>query len=137
MGVERVELYENGTLIESWDVDPDGGDFSESLAIAPAQDSWYVVIALGEGTLWPLFTPVEMPSVQLEDVVTSAVAAVLDDTSLLGTPIHMPRHGPVMPYALTNPIWIDLAGDGFDAPGVPSWLVEPVDPADLEEEEEE
>ena len=40
----------------------------------------------------------------------------------------MPRSGPTYPYALTNPIWVDLDGDGFDAPGLPSWLVAPETP---------
>ena len=39
----------------------------------------------------------------------------------------IPRPFPIMPYALTNPIWVDQAGDGFQAPGLPSWLVPPTE----------
>jgi hypothetical protein len=35
----------------------------------------------------------------------------------------------MIPYALTNPIWVDVGGDGWDAPGLPEWMSEPVDPA--------
>jgi hypothetical protein len=133
MGVDRVELYENGTLIEVWDEGLGAGIFHQEITVTPERDSWYVVIAMGEGSLWPLFTPVEMAPVHLEDSVMSAVGAVIEDTSLLGTPVHLPLTGEVHPYGLTNPIWVDLDGDGFDAPGIPAWLVEPSEPVESEE----
>ncbi|HHO50532.1 MAG TPA: hypothetical protein ENK18_06565 [Deltaproteobacteria bacterium] len=124
IAVDRVELYENGTLIHEWQVE-DTGDvlrFSEALELTPARDSWYVAIAAGDGDLSPLFTPVEIPYVELQLIVTEALAGVSSVSSLLEAAPPIPRVYPVRPYALTNPIWVDLAGDGFDAPGVPEWL---------------
>ena len=132
MGVDHLELYENGTLIKTWDLESTGGGkvaWNVNTTINPTQDSWYVVIASGSGSLWPLFSPVEIPKVELQDIVVEAVGAILDDTSLLGELIPTPRTFGVPPYALTNPIWIDLAGDGFDAPGVPAWQIAP-EPSD-------
>ena len=74
---------------------------------------------------------VEMPPIELDTVVTEALVGIEAVSNFIeaGTPI--PQVHPVKPYAMTNPIWVDLDGDGFDAPGFPSWWVEPTDPADL------
>ena len=132
MAVTHVELYQNGTLIQEWNRDRTDALTGEpwwlETTIQPDQDSWYVVIASGEDSLYPLFTPVEIPPVELEDVVTEAVGAVLDDTSLLGYSVENPKTFDIVPYALTNPIWVDIDGDGFDAPGVPAWQIAPEPP---------
>jgi len=128
MGVDRVELYQNGTLIDVWEIAAGSGTFYVQKDILPEEDSWYVAIAMGEGSLWPLFSPVEMAPVHLEDTVKAGVGAVLEDTSLLGLAVDIPLTGDVHPYGLTNPIWVDLDADGFDAPGLPFWLIEPVAP---------
>ena len=138
MAVNHIELYENGTLIEEWNREKGtdaGQPWLVDTIIEPAEDSWYVVVASGPDSLFPLFTPVEIPPVELQDVVTEAVGAVLDDTSLLGIAVEHPKTYPMMPYALTNPIWIDLDDDGFDAPGIPAWQIAPEPPAEAEEEE--
>ncbi|NCG21017.1 MAG: hypothetical protein GWP91_18565 [Rhodobacterales bacterium] len=128
--VSRVELYENGTLIEEWSVDSatDVLRISESLEVTPTVDSWYVLVAMGDGDLAPVFTPVEMPPIELQSVVTDALAGVEAVGTLLGAAVPIPQVFPVRPYAMTNPIWIDLDGDGFDAPGHPDWWLEPKAP---------
>jgi hypothetical protein len=139
MAVTHLELYENGTLIAEWNRDPEeaGGDpWYVETSIEPEDDAWYVVIASGSESLFPMFTPVEIPPVELQDVVTEAVGAVLDDTSLLGISVEHPRIYDMMPYALTNPIWVDIDGDGFDAPGVPAWQIAP-DPPGAEAAEDD
>ena len=48
--VERVELYENGTLIHSWSIaypNLDVINLDESYTPTPDRDSWYVAIAIG------------------------------------------------------------------------------------------
>jgi hypothetical protein len=127
MGVDRVELYENGSIIQEWALVP--GDeiirFEETVPVTPTKDSWYVVITMGDSDLAPLFTPVEFPPIELTDVVTEALAGVEAISSLLEAGSPVPQVFPVRPFAMTNPIWIDQAGDGFDAPGFPAWWVEP------------
>lgn len=129
--VERVELYENGSLIREWEVtsrDDEIVRFSETLEVSPAKDSWYVVMVMAEGDLYPVFTPVEMPPIELDAVVTEALVGVEAVANLIEPGIPIPQIHPVMPFALTNPIWVDRDGNGFDAPGFPAWWVEPEDP---------
>jgi hypothetical protein len=122
--VDRVELYENGALIEEYDV-PETGDvlrFSKTLTLTPTKDSWYVAVAMGNGDLSPVFTPVEIPYVDLQQIVTDALGSVPAVANLIQPAPPWPKEFPIKPYAITNPIWVDLKGDGFDAPGLPLWV---------------
>jgi hypothetical protein len=127
--VDRVELYENGTLIEEWRV-PQGRDvvdFYADFEIKPQDDSWYVVVTMGDDSLFPVATPVDRPQTQLQDVVADALSAVSSLKSMVSEPIPRPRGFPVYPYAVTNPIWVDMDGNGWRAPGLPTWLRTPVE----------
>ncbi len=132
IAVDRLEIYENGTLIQEVALDEAGAvdKGRYKLTVTPERDSWYVVIAMGDDDLGPLFTPVEIPYVELQVVVSEALGGVPSVASLVPQAIPIPKEFPTRPFAITNPIWIDLAGDGFDAPGLPAWWVaaEPVAP---------
>ena len=122
--VDRVELYENGTLIKDWSVDTPNADvvnLQETFDVEGESDAWYVVVALGDDSLEPLFTPVDVPPIQLQDVVSEALVVVPALATLAGTAVPLPKTGGVVPYALTN-----RDGNGFDAPGLPVWLDPPV-----------
>ena len=141
--VDRVELYENGTLIQEFTIpSPNTGiiNLAEDIDISPTKDSWYVVIAVGDDDLAPLYTAVEIPGVQLQDIVTDAFSDVelsFPISTFLSVATPIPRDYPVIPFAITNPIWVDQNGDDvFTAPGLPEWLAEPIDPAEPVEEEE-
>jgi hypothetical protein len=86
------------------------------------RDSWFVAIAMGDGDLAPVFTPVEIPYIPLNEVVLDALQTVESVATLLPVAIPVPREYPIHPYGLTNPVWVDLDGDGFDAPGIPAWF---------------
>ena len=136
--VDRVELYENGTLIQEF-VDLNNSqiiNFSEDITLTPSKDSWYVVIASGNDNLAPLYTSVEIPPTQLQDVVLEAFSDVelsFDVSSILDPLVPIPRAFDVIPFAITNPIWVDQNGDNaFTAPGIPEWLVRPVNPSTAE-----
>lgn len=128
--VDRVELYENGSLIGEWTVAPtdDPLRFSEVVTLTATKDAWYVVSVLGDQGLGPVFTPVEMPQIQLQNVVLGSLGSVEAVSSFLSPAIPIPEMYPVLPYAITNPVWVDLAGDGFDAPGLPAWMTAPPEP---------
>ncbi len=129
MDVDRVELYENGTLIHSWAVEGDDpARFEGSVELTPSRDSWYVAVVVGDESLRPIFTPVERPIIDLQAVVVDALGGVPAVSSFLDPAVPLPETFPITPFAVTNPIWVDRAGDGFDAPGVPEWLVEPEAP---------
>ena len=126
--VERVEVYENGTLIQEYDVpspNEDTVNFTKQLTVQPDKDSWYVVIAMGSGSMAPVFTPVDIAPVQLQDVVVDALSGVPGASTLMQPAWPIPRTFPIHPYGLTNPIWIDRDADGFDPPGLAPWLVDP------------
>ena len=134
MDLDRVELYENGTLIREFVVEDtdDPFRFSTTFEHQPAKDAWYVAIALGDGDLAPVFTPVEIPAIDLEIIVLEALSGLQSVSSFLDPAIPIPRTFPIHPYGLTNPIWVDRAGDGFDAPGLPEWLRPPIPPENEE-----
>ena len=139
--VDRIELYENGTLIQEFSItgEADGTyDFAETITVSPEKDSWYVAIAMGDDDMAPVFNPVDIPSVELQDVVTE-VLQDLDNSlirDVLSPLVPIPRSYPIIPYALANPIWVDHDGDGtLTPPGLPDWLVEPTDPAEKKDKE--
>lgn len=133
--VDRVELYENGTLINEFEISvPNESivNLSEDITLTPTKDSWYVVIAVGDDNLAPMYTAVEIPPVQLQDVVLEAFSDVelsFDVSSILDPLVPIPRSFDIIPFALTNPIWVDQNGNGsFEAPGIPEWLARPQNP---------
>jgi hypothetical protein len=130
MAVDRVELYQNGTLVHEWEgLEDDTVRLVADLAVEVDRDSWFVVIALGDDDLAPVFTPVEMPPVELQDGVTEALADVPGVGNFLSPGVPVPRTGAVVPYALTNPIRVDADGDGtWSPPGLPDWLGAPAEP---------
>lgn len=123
--VDRVELYENGTLIREWAVDDVGRDtlrFSETVDVQPLVDAWYVVIAMGDGDIAPMCSAVEVPYIDLQRVVEEALSGISVVGSLLTPAPAIPREYAIPAFALANPIWVDRDGDGFDAAGVPGWM---------------
>lgn len=131
MQVDRIELYGNGTLIKEWALQQPQDDSLVYHGVGPIEldgDTWLVAIVMGQGDLRPLFTPVEIPYVDLQMVVTEALVGVPAVGDFLEPAAPIPRENPVHPFALTNPIWVDVDGGGFDAPGLPDWLEAPEAP---------
>lgn len=130
MAVDRVELYQNGVLVHYWEgLDTDVVRMRHDFEAEVAADSWFVVIAMGDGDLSPLFSPVEIPPVELQDVVVEALSSVPGVGAFVSPGVPIPREGAVLPFALTNPIWVDANGDGtFTPPGIPSFMREPIEP---------
>ena len=141
--VDRVEVYRNGHLIhwasgcqhartDGEEDDPHDhpciaeGDavvaFEETFHDAPDEDSWYVVTAIGiDGrTLAPVYRSVGLPRLG-----TSEVTQKIYDLIPLLRSFRVPRPAtlyPMFPWAITNPIWVDVGDDGWrpnDTP--PSW----------------
>lgn len=130
MKVDRVEVYENGTLLYA-DTSLEDGivRYLEYKDVAVTKDSWFVVSVMGDDDMSPLFSAVEIPPIQLQDVVIEALSTVPAVSSLLDAAVPIPRSGAVFPYALTNPIYVDVDGDGeWTAPGIPAWMQEPQAP---------
>ncbi len=130
MKVDRVEVYENGTLLyEDTNLDTGGVvRYMEYKDVPVTKDSWFVVEVMGDDDLSPIFSSVEIPPIQLNDVVVGALSTVPAVASLLSPVIPIPRDGPVFPYALSNPIYVDVDGAGWTPPGIPAWMREPIAP---------
>jgi hypothetical protein len=140
--VDRVEVYRNGRLIH-WASgcqharEGDGpephdhpcvaeGDavvaFEETFTDRPDEDAWYMVTAIGiDGrTLAPVYRSVGLPRLGTSEVTQK----IYDLIPLLRT-FRVPRPAtlfPMFPWAITNPIWVDVGDDGWnpnDSP--PSW----------------
>lgn len=126
--VDRLEIYRNGEL---WQVVEAGTkpaacgvvdavpnrsivNFDCEFEDTGTDDAWFVATAMGltGKDLRPVYSSVPILYLEIGDITGRAFGA-------LGLPVgrpEVPRVYPVLPYALTNPIWLDRAGDGFDAP---------------------
>jgi hypothetical protein len=72
--------------------------------------------------LSPVYTSVTTPNIAIGEALSAALSSVtiagLQLGEVLGNPPPFPQVAPVMPYAVTNPIYIDKNQNGvFDAPG--------------------
>ena len=140
-GIDRVEIYRNGSLEEVIPVDAaieDVVDLQTSwVAERPAIDSWYVVMAYGLNggrTLEPVYRGIPYGHILLPTVLSLATAQLLapfqdlldsfsgflDVAGLFGGD-ELPDSFPVLPFAMTNAIRVDLDGDGWDPPDAPDW----------------
>jgi hypothetical protein len=126
--IDRVAIYENGGVIAEFAVE-EGTDpqyrYRHTFTHTPTKDSWYVAIVSGDGPMDPVFTQEDIPMVQLDDVVAEVLGVVPAVTALAGDSVSdvtpRPRTYVITPFALTNPIWVDIDGDGWTPPGLPDW----------------
>jgi hypothetical protein len=93
--VQRIEVYANGQLWRTFaPTNPEGiVKFDRVGRLSLARDTWFVVVVRGERSLAPVVP-------DYRDRKT-------------GEPM------PVVPVALTNPIWVDADGDGGFMPPNP------------------
>ena len=124
----QVELYENGTLIEVLEIPQPNTtplNLSTTVKVSPTDDAWYVVVVVGDDDLDPVYPSLDRENLVFQDVVTEALGSMPSLAAFLTEAPPRPRKGPMIPYAITNPIWVDVGGDGWDAPGLPDWMSEP------------
>jgi hypothetical protein len=117
--VDTLNVYANGALWKSYPLQ-DLGDETVTDAMSFAVDTFIVAEVTGSSkTLFPIVTGLEEPPLTLGDALGSLSDAFGINGSPLGDLTINNVRG-VYPYAVTNPIWIDIAGDGFNPPGVPA-----------------
>jgi hypothetical protein len=147
--LDRVEIYRNGRLIH-WAVGCDSvqrpgdddephdhpcleaGDgivaYQDTIQDSPEEDSWYAVTAFGiDGrTLSPIYRSVGLPRLGVGEITQK-----LYDLIPLLRGFRVPRAAtqyPMFPWAITNPIWVDVGADGWhplEPP--PSWCRDGID----------
>ncbi len=140
-GIDYVEVYRNGVLEyvaypgldypagEPSDRPSDILDYRATIEFArPAEDSWYLVLAYGLGPdndLAPVYfslpygkillpTVIELGFGQILGALGSAAKPLLDMFGIGGGAL--PERFPTLPFAATNPIFVDVDGDGWRAP---------------------
>jgi len=95
VSVEEVELVANGIAVKRWRLPSDNRmkalDWKAKTGVRPRQDAWYAVIVRGvEGSLEPILRPFRTFEGETYRVI---------------------------PFAVTNPVWVDRDGNGvFDPP---------------------
>jgi hypothetical protein len=123
-GIDRVEVYLNGRMLRVIDPKSEPRDVvdvhGKVTFTVPDRDSWLVVIAMGiddENLLGPVSVDVPYGEVQLARVASDAFGRIPVVNTLFSAPLVVPDWGPMFPYAVTNPIYIDTDGNGrYDAP---------------------
>jgi hypothetical protein len=94
----------------------------------PDRDAWYVVIAMGIGgrDLSPVYKEHPYKSLEIADILSTSFASIAAAFDFGG--VLIPRVFRVYPYAVTNPVFVDVDGDAdgdgrlYEAPHpTPSW----------------
>ncbi len=118
--VSRLVVYSNSAVIAQRTIPPDQGtDYETIIPLQPARDSWVVAEVFGDDNMFPVLTPTEFPPLDLSAVIAS-LGVGLDLSALpLASKLKPEAVHPQRPYAITNPIWIDVDGNGWTPPKSP------------------
>jgi hypothetical protein len=126
--VDRIEIYRNGELIREigGKVDCPAGS-SDCIAVpnrtvvnyqgtirdTPEGDAWYVVAVMGlDGkSLAPVYSSTPVARLGIYELI-QRLTPLLPPLRSFRTPLS-PSMTVVRPYAITNPIWVDVGGDGL------------------------
>ncbi len=135
MSLERVNIYRNGVIALSRELDPErdmaAQPFEETVSLDLATDtagspidSWFVVDATGYRSMHPVIRTVEVPPVLLTDALASLAGPLGLANDEFGD-LRPPEVYPVTPYAITNPVWVKTHAEGlFHPPGVVPFAVQ-------------
>jgi len=118
--VDHLLLYANSQIVASQAIPASQGtDYQTTVHLDLTQDSWVVAEVTGSGNMFPALTPTEYPPVDAT-VVIKALAVGLDLSTLPLTSNLKPNRIHIQtPQAITNPIWIDVDGNGWTPPKPP------------------
>ena len=118
---DRLIVYTNGGAIVSDTPIPaaQATDFETVVRLNLPRDSWVVAEVTGTQNMFPVVTPVEFPPLDATVLIT-ALSSGLDLSSLpIASNLKPEVTHQTTPYAITNPIWIDVDGNGWNPPGPP------------------
>ncbi|WP_437319893.1 PHP domain-containing protein [Sorangium sp. So ce385] len=143
-GVDRVEIYLNGRMIRLLEPEMPPSALVDVRGkvtfTVPERDSWVVIIAMGledRNLMSPVSLDVPFGEIQLSRLASDGFGRIPAISALFAPTPTVPDWSPVPPYAVTNPIYIDVDGDGrYDAPlPRPDFCSRPCDPAVLDPEQ--
>ena len=116
MDVDELKLWVNGELHSIRPVDRTTENDQVEILLDVESDSWVVAEVAGDTSMFPLYVPVDQPPILLGDAIDAFAGPLGFGEGGLGD-LAETRMGPALPVAITNPIWLDVDGDGFTAPG--------------------
>ena len=122
--VDHLRLYSNGGALVYDKPIPagQGSDYTTTVHLQLAKDAWVVAEATGTGNMFPVLSPTELPPLDATVIIT-ALTQGLNGLNLSSLPIagalKPQRLHFSTPYAITNPIWIDVDGGGWTPPQAP------------------
>jgi hypothetical protein len=118
--VDHLVVYANSAVVADQAIPAERGtDYETTLHLKLAKDSWIVAEATGTQNMFPVLTPTELPPLDAT-VIIKALSIGLDLSSLPLTSALKPARIHIQtPYAITNPIWIDVDGGGWTPPKPP------------------
>lgn len=115
--VDHLVIYSNSAIVADQNIPAaQGTDYETMVHLNLAKDAWVVAEVTGKANMFPVSTPVELPPLDAT-VIIKALSAGLDLSSLPVTATLKPNqiHAST-PYAITNPIWVDIDGNGWTPP---------------------
>ncbi len=147
--VDRVEVYRSGRLVHVFtgagdELDSDSTADVSGLRLpnrsvvnldvtveepVPEEDSWYVVIAMGlhGRDMSPIYSEHPYLKLQIGDILSRSFNSVPLMASMGISLASIPRVFRVYPYAVANPVFIDVDGGGYNAPHpTPDWADGPL-----------
>jgi len=137
LDVDRVELYRNGRLIVERGLSLPGAsvvDLDQTFSDTPGGDAWYVAIAMGTTgkRLDPAHIAKPLPTLTIGMVTSRAFANIKGipiDAFYTPGPFEPTIFG-IYPYSVTNPVFVDVGGDGWEPPAGhgPGWEIQPDGP---------
>jgi hypothetical protein len=129
--VDRIELYRSGELLpESYTPPRNAGRFEIEItdelparSDGSAADAWYAAVAMGvedgSRTMAPVCLSNRHPYLGFTQVIATTFAGIDDPLlqSVVSAPMPVPEQVPVLPYAVTNPVFVDADGfEGYQGP---------------------
>ncbi len=126
--VDYLKVWVNGEVLRDGDGEerllqlPEGTDDDTVIPFSASfqEDVFILVEAYGDESLFPYITPREDPPANVGEVVQGLAGNLVNNLSFGGGDgISGPGYiQKVRPYAVTNPIWLDIDASGqFDPPG--------------------
>ena len=118
--VDHLVLYANSAVVADQAIPAERAtDYQTTVHLVLPVDSWVVAEVTGAANLFPVVSAIEFPPLDAT-VIIKALAVGLDLSALPLTSALAPSHTHITtPYAITNPIWVDVDGGGWTAPKPP------------------
>lgn len=113
VGADRFRIMQNGEAVAidtddtptiyEFELD-ENGEFTTTVSLEIDQDSWFVLEVYGDNSLFPVYTPREVPTVNFEAAIGSIGASFGFGGEVEG--LSPPDTFQLKPFAFTNPIWV-------------------------------